>query len=380
MLRPGRLFVLLLAAGATALPARALLTFDSGKDQVIVTGIYSFGYDSNIFASQTAHGSITQAFSASATYTRRAGIISVSASTGIGFTWYAGAGGQNFYVPNLSVTFAKGIGRTTGSLSFSAAKSDVPDPIANNRAIAWTYSSTLDLRYPVIERYYLTNSTGISGTYYTNQAIFSNLISYSDQFAINYTYDSKLDLNGSYRFDIGDTPGIHSVDQGVLVGANGTMPLLPKVTGTIDAGYEVRSNSYLAGQGPNGDFGNWTSDLALNWRYSRGLGFTFSGSKDLSVSSTDITTDTTSISGIADFTLGKQLRTNIGVSYVGTDFLGPDSLGRRDMLWEFPVNLGTALTTHIRVNLAYAYMINTSTLSDSSFTRETVTLSLQATY
>jgi len=83
---------------------------------------------------------------------------------------------------------------------------------------------------------------------------------------------------------------------------------------------------------------------------------------------------------VADFTLGKQLRTNIGVTYVGTDFLGPNSLGRRDTLWEFPVNIGTAINTHIRVNLAYAYMINTSTLSNSSFTCETITLSLQATY
>ena len=45
-----------------------------------------------------------------------------------------------------------------------------------------------------------------------------------------------------------------------------------------------------------------------------------------------------------------------------------------------PADIGTALTTHLRVNLNYTWMENYSNLSSGRFVRETLTLTLIATY
>ncbi len=91
-------------------------------------------------------------------------------------------------------------------------------------------------------------------------------------------------------------------------------------------------------------------------------------------------TDTTTVSASAAGNIGKRFRSDIGITYVGTDFISANGLGRKDTLWEVPVDLGTAITTHIRLNLNYTWMENYSNLSSGKFIRESITLSIIATY
>src|SRR5476649_429858 len=70
--------------GLLAAPrAQALLTFphrdNDGADQVIVNGTYSIGYDTNVFAQRVKKGAYTQLLTVGASYTHRAGLISVGA-------------------------------------------------------------------------------------------------------------------------------------------------------------------------------------------------------------------------------------------------------------------------------------------------------------
>src|SRR5471030_2522348 len=81
--------------GALAAPrAQALLTFphrdNDGADQVIVTGTYSIGYDTNVFAQRAKTSALTQTFSCGATYTRRAGVIGVEAGVSMNAGAFAG--------------------------------------------------------------------------------------------------------------------------------------------------------------------------------------------------------------------------------------------------------------------------------------------------
>src|SRR5665213_3185265 len=119
--------------------ARALLVFNEGKDQVYVTSTYSIGYDTNVFSQRVAKGALTQALSFGASYSRKAGLIGVNASFGMNFGQFFGIPGQDYADPSLTLAFDKGVGRTTGSLSFNVQKVNTPDPIANNRAIGWDY-------------------------------------------------------------------------------------------------------------------------------------------------------------------------------------------------------------------------------------------------
>ena len=89
-----------------------------------MTASYSIGEDTNVFAQRVKQGALTQVLTAGATYTRRAGLITVEAGVTMNAGVFAGLPGQNYTDPAFSLTFTKGTGRTTGSLAFTAAKTE----------------------------------------------------------------------------------------------------------------------------------------------------------------------------------------------------------------------------------------------------------------
>ncbi len=362
----------------TAIPARALLTFNDGKDQIFTSATYSWGYDTNVFANTATRGSVTQAFSWGANYTRKAGVIGVNASIGMNAGQFVGIPGQDYDDPNITLSFNKGVGRTTGNLMIQAQKVNSPDPIANNRQVGWEYTAALNLRYPIIERFYITNVTTVGGSSYANRALFANQQSYSDGIDVNFVYDSKLDLRAGYGFALEKTHDTTAIHHAFDVGANGT--IAPQLSGSLITGFVIDQTSYSSGKGKAETFTGLTATANLNWRFSRSLSFTGTAAKDFGISSTDVTTDSTTLGLTSETTLFKRFRTSVGVTYVGTSFLGRNGGGRRDTLWELVANVGTALTTHLRANLAYAYMVNYSNFSTARFIRETITLSVTATY
>src|SRR5271155_3453900 len=75
--------IVLLVGGTIPVPARALLTFDQGHDQLFATGSLSLAYDSNIAQNRFAQADMIYSAGAGLEYSRQAGIISVDASTGL---------------------------------------------------------------------------------------------------------------------------------------------------------------------------------------------------------------------------------------------------------------------------------------------------------
>jgi hypothetical protein len=366
---------LVLCAAATP-SARAFLVFNEGRDQFFINASLTFGYSSNVFDQKASRGSETGAFAWSATYVRRAGMINVSAGAAFTYNEFATVKGQNTLLPDLTLTFTKGVGRTTGSWALEAQRQSQPDATVNNRPIDWAYTSTFNLRYPVNDRYYLTSATGIDGTLYDNKALFSDLSTYSEDIGINYVFDPKLDLSGSYRVRTNTTNGITEFDQSLLAGANGT--ILPKLSGGISAGLE-RSNEYTKGLGDNA-YNDFTAGINLYWRYSRVLSFNGLASKDFAITAEDVETNATTLSASVDAALGHRWRTNAGIIHVSTDFLGRAGDGRKDSLWEFTANVGTGLTTHIKLNFGYVYEINYSNLSSAEFWSQSYNVSIFASY
>jgi hypothetical protein len=357
-------------------PARALLVFNDGKDQVFVTGTYSMGYDTNVFSQRTAQGALTQAFSFGASYTRKAGLIGVTAGFTMNIGQFFGIPGQDYADPSLSLSFDKGIGRTTGALSFNVMKVNTPDPIANDRAIGWNYGTSLTVRYPVIERFFLSDATTVGGSSYANETLFAAQQTYSEGINMNFIYDSKLDLVDGYTFTLSHTHDTTAYDHAINLGANGNV--LPKLDGSLSVGYSADFTDYTNGKSQF--FSGLDANTSLSWRVTRSLSITGGVSKGFSISSTDITLDTINYHLDAETVIAKRFRTEMAVTYVPTDFLGTAGLGRRDRLWEFQPNVGTALTTHIRCNLGYGYLINYSNIAASEFTNEVITLSATATY
>jgi hypothetical protein len=349
-----------------------------GKELVFVHAYYSIGFDSNVFTRKAGKSSFTQSAGASMDYTRQAGLIGVSASAGVTAGTFASLNSQNFVDPSASLSLRKSYGRTTGSLTISGGRQSQPDPDAGQRTQSWLYATVLDVRYPINDRYYITNSFEYSDRHYTTDTqLFSNLTTYGDSIFVNYIYTSKLDLNGGYSIRLSDTSrNSKAYDHSFTVGANGS--ILPKLSGSIRFGFQVRNSNSVVGRHEN--FGSFTSSTDLKWLYSRRLSFNGSITEDFSTSSTDISTDRLNLGLRMTYSLTAKIIGNFGVSYSPTRYLGVAGDGRRDELLTFDASLGIALNTHIRTSVSYSYMINTSNKSVFEFTRQTLGLTIAATY
>lgn len=374
----------LLLLWALATPsAHALLNFNDGTDLVFVSGTYTIGFDTNVFTRAVSKQSTTQSASVSIDYSRVAGVITVNANVAASAGSFGNIKGQDFADPSVMVSFRKRYGRTTGSLSLTGRRESQPDPDAGQRTHDAYYSTNLDVRYPVNDRYYFTNAVGYSGKGYLNQPAFSDLFTLTDSFAINYVYDSKLDLNGGYTISLSDTSkNTHAADQSLTIGAAGS--ILPKLSGTIHVGGEQRSvDSNIGG---HEKFTSFTSGTSVKWLFSRRLSFNGQLTDDFSTTSTDISVNRASAAVHGTASVSTRYICSAGVTYTISSYLGKagrianTAINRRDELFQFDASIGVAITTHIRTTLAYVYMLNTSNESSASFTRQSLALTIAATY
>lgn len=359
-------------------PAHALFNLNQGKDLVFTSASYTIGYDSNVFTRASARGAVTQTASASVDYTRQAGLIGVNASVAFASGRFESIRGQDFLDPSVSISLRKRYGRTTGSASFQARRDSQPDPDVGQRTRAWNFSGGVDARYPVNDRYYLTN--GLQGTarqYGKATAIFTDLATITDAIALNYQYTSKLDLNTGYTIGITDTAAhTKAYDHSWTVGASGS--ILPKLSGTINVGLQRRNSRSTVG-GAEG-YNSFTSGTTLKWMYSRRLSLNGDLSRNFSTSATDVSVNRTTAGLHAAASISSQYIANAGIAYTISDFLGKAGAGRRDDMLQFDASIGLALTTHFRATLSTIYMLNYSNFAPAEFERFTVSLALAANY
>lgn len=367
--------ILLLAGGIPS--ALALFNLNEGREIIFVTGSYGIGFDSNVFTRATSKSSFTQNASLSADYARQAGLIGVTVNVSVATGSFQSLHGQDFLDPSVAISFRKRYGRTTGSFSLSGRQESQPDPDAGQRTQSINYGASLDLRYPVNDRYYLTNTFRNSSKLYVDNIAFSDLMTYSDSFAVNYVYTSKLDLNGGYTLGISDTSkDTRAYDHSLTVGASGS--ILPKLSGSIRFGLSRRiSESPLGGKE---SFNAFTSSTSVKWLFSRKLSFNADLTEDFSTTSTDISVNRLSAGLHGNFSLTTKYFAGSGVTYTHSDFLGVAGGGRKDDMFQFSASLGVAFTTHIRMSLAYSYMLNNSNAAEASFERQSLALSAVATY
>lgn len=378
MTHRSRLLAGLLIFGVITAPqAEALFNLNQGKDLIFVNASYSIGFDTNVFTRKAGRSSVTQSAAASIDYTRQAGIISVSVSAAIAVGDFANIHGQDFIDPSLSLSLRKRYGRTTGSWVIGARHESQPDPDAGQRTKAWNFNTSLDVHYPVNDRYYLTNNFATSGRFYSDTLQFTDLRTFSDSIAINYIYSSKLDLNAGYSIRYSDTTkGTSANDHNFSLGASGG--ILPKLSGSVNFGYQFRQSDSVIGHHEN--FRSFSAGTNLKWLFSRKLSFNGDISEDFAITSTDVNTNRLNLGIHMTSSLTTKMIGNFGVIYSKTDFLGVAGDGRIDYMYQFEASTGVALTTHVRTSLSYAYTVNTSNKSAYDFVRQTLTFTIAATY
>lgn len=363
-----------LAALLACPPVHALVTFNDGKDQLFLTGTASMAYNSNI--DSNAGGASDTIYSAALLleYTRRAGVISVNGNAGIDFSWFARNSDENFADPHAAVEFIKNSGRTTGSLSLNAARESRPDAAANLRAESWNYAANFTFKYPIIERYSISGTAGYTARVFDDAPALADLTTYHVGADLLYALTRDRDLFAGYSFRNSETSTDTAYDdQAFTLGIRGK--ILAKLSGSLRAGYQIREPSRRTIDGGNRGL---TAAGALKWTPTKKLSVAGNLTKDVSVSSTDLSTDTLAANLNVQYVLNSKYSVYADTGFGDTRFLGAAAAGRQDRFFTVGGGVNYAMLTHLKASLGYAYFQNWSTLSLADYSRNTVTLSLSS--
>lgn len=365
--------VSLLSCGIAVLPCPALVSLNDGRDKFFVTGSASLGYDSNLFSSQDGAGAYVATAGLNVDYVRRAGLIGVDAGIGLNAARYDKFSSEDFKNPRLSIEFTKQSGRTTGSLSLSAARENRADSAANVRTQSWSYIAGLSLKYPVIERYSLSGSFNYNQRNFVDNLTLVDLKAFTAGIDLFYVYTSERDLFAGYRLRQEQTSADSAnADHAFTLGLSGK--ILPKLNGAIRAGYQIRQESGTK----QGQFSSWTSSGSTTWNVSKRLAVTGQLSKDFSTTSTNITTDTLAASLDAQLALRAKMNVSTSVGCGQIKFLDGDGAGRTDHYFNYSFSLNYSMNEHLKASLTYAFFQNFSNLAFSDFIRHSITLSLSS--
>ncbi len=363
------------ATGVALPPAYALVRWNDSREQIFLNLEAHATWESNIFAAAGGDGDITTGFTAGMDYQRRAGLIGVNASMSLASVQFAKYSEENYLNPNLSIELNKDSGRTTGAFTLSGVRESRADSAANVRTEAWNYSTGLNLKYPVIERYSLAGSVGYNLRDFDDNSFLVDLSSYTASIDLFYVYTSERDLVGGYRLRQSESSsGLSFYDHAFTLGVTGK--ILPKISGSLRAGYQFRDTISNLGGGSARDYSSWTLSGSTTWTVSQRISLSSQISKDFSVTSTDVSVDVLSASLNLQIALSGKMTVFASADYSSSDYLGELGGDRHDTNLGFSGGVGRTIGTRIKANVSYTYSQNWSTLELSDFERQSLSLNL----
>ncbi len=364
----------LLSLGVVALPVRALVSIDAGKNQLFINSTATVTYDSNLFANSAGGGDYVYGLNLGANYTRRAGLIGLDASVGVATSRFGKFHAEDFQNPSFTAAFAKQTGRTTGTLTLSAARQSRADSAANLRNESWFYQAEMNLKYPVIERYSLSANAGYSLRDYADNTTVVDLASYAFGLDLFYVYTTDRDLIAGYHFSEDKTSAnSKSFNHSFTAGLAGR--LFGQLQGTLRAGYGLRVPHDRT---TDASYGSWTANASTAWKFTKRLNVTGQLSKDVSTTSTNTSVDTLSTALDAQYILNARTIFDLGTSWSNSRFLGALGGGRHDVAWSWNLALSRTINSHLKASLSYVSSQNWSTVNFSDFSRRAATMSLSS--
>jgi hypothetical protein len=364
----------LLAVALGTSPALALVSLNDGTDHIYVTGSASVAYDSNLFAHADGEGDFIYSAGLVFDYVRRAGWIGVNGSVALNASRFGNNTTEDFNNPRFGLEFVKAGGRSTGALALSAARESEADAAVNQRVQSWNYNAAVNLKYPVIERYSFAGSLAFGDRTYDAPAGLTDLRTYTAGMDLFYLLSANRDLLAGYQFRRSETSANSTYqDHSFTFGLTGR--ILPKLNGSVRAGYQVRTPM---GATTDGAFKGLTASGAVTWTMTKKLGLTGHLTRDVSVTSSNESVDTTAAGLEANYTMNGRFALSANVGTGANRFLSLAGAGRRDVYFDSGAGVSYKLNEHLKSALGYAYMENWSTFSYSDFTRHTVTFTLSS--
>lgn len=363
----------LLLLAAFAGPARAIVKFNDGRDELFITGTAGVTHDSNIYADANAESDTIFTEAVDLEYQRKAGILGVNGTLGWNFGQFASNTSENYADPHARAELTKGTGRTTGSLTLGAQRQSRTEYALNLRTVSWDYNAGLNVKYPVIERYSISGQLGYDYQDYVNNPNLFDIRTYTAGTDLYYVYTSQRDILGGYRLRITDTTNsTRSYDHSFTVGTTGK--LLPKLNGTIRLGYQFRQTDRNNLGRDDETFSAFTTNTSATWTVSKRFTVTGLASRDFTTLATDINIDNTAAALNATFATTARIALFGGVGAGHLRYLGTLSGGRRDTYVTGNFGLTYSLNDHLKITLTGLWYKNWSKLDQADYIRRTISL------
>jgi opacity protein-like surface antigen len=368
---------LTLVASLVCPPAYALVSFNGGHDHIYVTGTIGVARDSNIFANKVGGSDTVYSATLLAEYARRAGWIAVNGSIEVSTSRFFEHSEEDFTNPKLSLEFTKQNGRTTGSILLNASRENRADPAVNFRNAFWSYGAALNVRYPVIDRYYLTGSLGYADVEYLDNPVYVDQKTYSAAVDLFYELTKDRDLLVGYRYrDNQSSVNTATADHAFTAGVSGR--IVHGYDGKLRVGYQYRHPLHS----PERAFSAWTGSVSVTHGFGKKLNLTVTGSKDFSTTATNINLDGTALSADLQYAFNARWTAYAGAGYGRSRFLGAAGVdatsgrSREDTMLSASAGVGYSANEHFKLSVNYGWSENWSTLQYSDFIRTGWSLSV----
>jgi hypothetical protein len=361
--------------------ARALVSLEDGKDHVFVDGSVEVGYDSNVFANSQSGGSMSYQGSLGMDFTRRAGWIGVNASASLDWARYANFRSQDYVDPKFTAELTKQTGRTTGSLTLSVQRENRADVTINTRDVSWNYDVGFNFQYPVIERYSIAGSFDYNRIDYQDQALFTNLTTYTENVFLYYILNEQRDLFINYRLrDSVEADDSFDVDNALSAGVSGRV--YGPFNGSLQAGYETRTTH--GGPDAGEEFDDLTMSGAATWNISRRMTLTANVARDYAVTATAQSIESTSAGLTFQDSFTAKASTTLAALVGENKFLGdegilePSGERRVDTFVDLSAAYFYTINQHLKFSFSYSYYLSHSTLAYADFPRDQVDMTLSS--
>lgn len=369
-----RLAALALLAASAGAPARALINLDGTRSQIFVFGSLANSYDSNIFSDSTQRGDHITSTEVGAEWKRRRGIIAVDATAKLDYLRFSQFSSEDSWNPSFDVEFEKTAGRTTGTFSLAAERTNKADSAVNLRTTSWEFPARLYLKYPVNRRLHLTSDSGFMRRTFQDNDLLENYTDYSEGLDVLITHNSRLEYITGYRIRVSRTDSTPTAyDHSVSVGATGS--LLPKVQGTVRLGFQSRDGGAL-----QASHGQATVSASLDWKPTHKFEFTAEAGRDFTTSAVGGTVDT--LSGRLDgrYSLNRRFDLSTGILGGRNRFLDQGTASRSDVYAGWSFGIIFTLNDHFTAEASVHRMTNWSTLDFSDFDRTSYSLSVSTRF
>ncbi len=363
-----------LLTASLAPSARALVKFNDGREEIFVTGVVGFGYDSNFSANSFSGGDTFFSGGIDLDYLRKAGLIGVNANLGWDFTRYTQNSEFDFVNPHARLELTKDRGRTTGSLTMGARRESRSESVLNIRTDSWNYDAGLNVKYPVIDRYSITGKLGYDFADYRDNSLLVDLRTYTAATDLYYVYNSARDLFAGYRYRQTDTSNDSTDrDHAFTVGVSGK--ILAKLNGSVRFGYQFRDTTDRFGD--DRDHDGFNALASTTWTVSRRLSLTGRIAHDFATLASDTGVETTSATLDTQMALNSKFAVFAGLGGAHSRFLDLQP-HRLDTSFSTSAGISYVKSDRLKIILSYGYLKNWSTLDFSDYDRHSINLTLSS--